>query len=248
MTNVVIFGAGGLGGLVHDTLLQAGTYRPTAFLDSDPRKHGRIIDGLAVRGSLERVSALRREGTAAVIVAIGNSRVRVRVAEQLRASGMRLVSAIHPLASIASTATLGDHLIIGARAIVCVHASIDDHCVLSTGSIVEHDNQLDRGVFLHPAVRLAGGVRVGEYATLGIGASVIPYRKVGRGARVEAGAVVIQDVIPGSVVAGAPAVRVGNDTPHFIQSDAGTRSVGTLASAIRGCHPNAHSLQEHKAR
>jgi sugar O-acyltransferase (sialic acid O-acetyltransferase NeuD family) len=219
MTDVAIFGAGGLGCLVNDILLQTARFRPVAFLDSDPRKHGRTIDGLTVRGGLEQVPALRRAGATAIIVAIGDSHVRVRLAELLRREGMRLVSAIHPLATVAPSARLGNHLIAGARTIICVHAAIGDHCVLSTGSIIEHDNQLGTGVFLHPAVRLAGGVKINDYATLGIGACVIPYQQVGREALVEPGAIVIRDVLAGTTVSGAPATRLSVPPSHFVPDD-----------------------------
>ncbi len=216
MTDVAIFGVGGLGRLVLDTFLQTDCFRPVALLDSDPRKHGQTVDGLTVHGGLEQVPALRRRGISTIIVAIGDSRVRVRLAERLRQQGMRLASAIHPLTSIAPSARLGDHVIAGARTIICAHASVGDHCVLSTGSIVEHDNQLGTGVFLHPAVRLAGGVTIDDYASLGIGACVIPYRRVGSGARVEPGSVVIRDVLPGTTVSGAPAARLARETSSFI--------------------------------
>ena len=86
---------------------------------------------------------------------------------------------------------------------ICVHARIGAH-VVSAGSIIEHDNFIGRGVFLHPAVRLAGTVIVEDLATLGIGACVIPGRRIGRGALVQPGAVIIADVAPGAMVAGVP--------------------------------------------
>jgi acetyltransferase EpsM len=216
VTELAIFGAGGLGRLVHDILLQKQHCRPVALLDSDSHKHGKTIDGLTVRGGLEQVPGLRRRGVSAAIVAIGDNQERVRIAGLLRARGMQLVSAIHPLVSIASSAELGKHLIIGARSIICVHARVADHCVLSTGSIVEHDNRLATGVFLHPAVRLAGGVEVDSFATLGIGSCVIPYRRVGANARVEPGAVVIRDVVAGTTVSGAPALRKPAEGSFFV--------------------------------
>lgn len=230
MTEVAIFGAGGLGCLVLDTLLQAERYRPVAFLDSDPLRHGSSVDGLTVCGGVEQISGLRREGVGAAIVAIGDSRARVQIAELLRRRGMSLVSAIHPLASIAPSARLGRHLIVGPRVTVCVHARVANHCVLSAGAIVEHDNRLGTGVFLHPAVRLAGGVEVGAYASLGIGASVIPYRKVGQAARVEPGAVVIRDVLPGATVSGAPATRPNTGGSQFVPDE--PPPLPAMASAI----------------
>lgn len=209
MTDVMIFGAGGLGRMVADILQLDERARPVAFLDSDPNLHGGEVDGLPVIGGLEAAARLER---VEFVVAVGENGARVRIAERLRAMGRRLRGAIHPLANIAPSATIGTHVIIAARATICVHARVREHCVLSAGAIVEHDNRLDEGVFLGPAVRLAGGVEIGCQAWLGIGACVVPYRKVGALARVEPGAVVIRDVYPGATVGGAPArMRLGDN-------------------------------------
>lgn len=205
MPKVAIFGAGGLGRVVLDTLLQAGACEPVAFLDSDPALHGEEIEGIPVRGGLECAPALLEERIRHAIVAIGINESRLEVARGLENAGMKLVSAIHPLSSISRTARLGKHLIIGPRATVCVHASVADHVVISAGAIVDHDCNLGEAAFLHPAVRLAGAVHVDSLAVVGVGASVIPGRRIGRAARVEGGAVVIRDVPPGATVAGAPA-------------------------------------------
>lgn len=206
MEDVVIYGAGGLGSVVVDILEHAGRYRPVAFLDSDVRKHGTEAAGLPIVGDLAAVAQILRRGVHNAIVAIGDNAARVAIAEALAACGLRLVSAIHPLASFALSSQVAEHVIVGARVNVCVHAHIGPHTVLSAGSIAEHDNVIGRGVFLEPAVRLAGGVRIDDYVTLGVGACVIPGRSIGNWARVLPGAVVIQDVPPHATVGGVPAV------------------------------------------
>jgi sugar O-acyltransferase (sialic acid O-acetyltransferase NeuD family) len=216
MEAIIIYGAGGLGALVQDVLQQAGRYQPVAFLDSNPAKHRQIIGGLSVRGGIEQIPALRRAGAGAAIVAIGDNITRAAVAETLATHGLRLVSAIHPLASLSPSAEIGDHVIIGPRATVCVHTRIGAHTVVSAGAIADHDNVIGRGVFLHPAVKLAGAVMVEDFAEIGIGATVIPGRRVGRGACVEPGAVVIHDVAPNTTVGGIPAVLKAARRSGFI--------------------------------
>jgi sugar O-acyltransferase (sialic acid O-acetyltransferase NeuD family) len=201
---VVIFGAGGLGRMVQDILGQSGRWRPVAFLDSNPRKKGTSVAGLTVLGDIRQSGELARRGLTRAIVAIGDNETRVAIAGQLAARGMQLVSAIHPLASISPTACVEEHVVVGPRVSICVHARIGPHTVISAGSIVEHDNCIGRAVFLHPAVRLAGTVSVDDFATLGIGACVIPGRRIGRGALVQPGAVIIRDVAAGEVVGGVP--------------------------------------------
>lgn len=190
--------------MVQDILQQSGRWRPVAFLDSDPRKKGRLIGGLPVIGDIRQSAQLLQAGVQRAVVAVGNNQIRTAVAAQLAARGFALTSAIHPLASVSRTAVVAEHVIIGPRVSVCVHARIGAHTVISAGSIVEHDNFIGRAVFLHAAVRLAGTVTVDDLATLGIGACVIPGRRIGRGALVHPGAVIIRDVEPGAVVGGVP--------------------------------------------
>jgi sugar O-acyltransferase (sialic acid O-acetyltransferase NeuD family) len=210
MTPVAIYGAGGLGAEVLDILQQAGRSQPVAFLDSNPRLHGRDVGGLPIVGGAPHIDQLRARGVRHILVAIGDNLTRASLAETLRSHGFELASAIHPLASIALSAVIGEHVIIGPRANICVHARVAQHVIVHAGAILEHDNSVALGAFIGPAVRCAGGVSVGEFARLEIGSSVIPGRRVGPGALVRAGAVVIRDVPAHATVAGVPAVA---DTP-----------------------------------
>lgn len=207
---IIIFGAGGLGEMVLDMLQIVRGVRVAGFLDSDISKHGQLIGGIPVLGGLEIFPKWQKRSLPRAVVAIGTNSDRVRIAEQLEAAGVHLESVVHPLARIAPTATIGRHAIIGPRVSVCVHSTIGAHVVLSAGAIIDHDNQIGDGVFVHPAVRLAGGVRVDALATVGIGASVIPGKRVGRAARVEPGAVVIRDVAAHAMVQGIPATEIAS--------------------------------------
>lgn len=231
MRDVVIFGAGGLGSVTRDILMRAGRYRAIAFLDSAETQRGRVVDGLRVLGGLEQIGALRAR-LAGAIVAIGNNDARMRIANQLRAAGIPLISAIHPLASVSPRARVGQHVIIGARVHVCVHARIGEDSVLCAGAIIEHDNVLGRGVFIHPAARLAGTVVVEEGATVGIGACVIPGRRIGRRAEVQPGAVVIADVPAGTSVAGAPARPTLLHSSRFVPDHSPAALAAGVAQAV----------------
>lgn len=226
MQEVVIFGAGGLGSVVHDIFVAGKQYRTFAFLDSDKNLHGLTACGRPILGGLDKAISLIKNGVHHAIVAIGHNETRARLAEALVERGMTLVSAIHPLASIARSALLGPHVVVGPRAMICVHARIGAHSVVSSGAIVEHDNILGAAVHLDPAVRLAGGVCVGDRTTIGVGACVIPGRVIGSDATIDPGSVVIRDVADGQHVGGMPARRA-SEGGRFVPEPA-----ETLAAAI----------------
>jgi acetyltransferase-like isoleucine patch superfamily enzyme len=69
-------------------------------------------------------------------------------------------------------------------------------------------------VHLAPGARLAGCVTIEDFAMVGTGASVLPRLRIGKGAVVGAGAVVLEDVPPWTVVAGNPARSIGRREPR----------------------------------
>ncbi|MGE3182047.1 MAG: NeuD/PglB/VioB family sugar acetyltransferase, partial [Phycisphaerae bacterium] len=207
MSEVIIYGAGSLGQVVLE-ILRSRSYNVIAFIDRDPTKTGETIAGVPVHRHRQDLPDPWRSRRISAIVAIGDNRTRVRMADRLRSANVTLVSAIDPSASIAKSATVGPHAIICSRATVCVHAIIHADCVIRSGAIVEHDNVIERGAFLEPAVRLAGGVTIEQGARVGIGASIIPGRRVGSHAVVEPGAVVIHNVPERTMVGGAPAMAI----------------------------------------
>jgi len=71
--------------------------------------------------------------------------------------------------------------------------------------VIAHDTTIGAHSFISPGAVLAGFVRTGRCAWLGLGAKVIENVTVGDGAVVAAGAVVLSDVAPFTLVAGVPA-------------------------------------------
>ena len=206
MVNTLIIGAGGHGKVVLDILRAGGACRPVGFVDADLRLHGTIVGGLPVLGGvhqLGRLAAAHR--VAAVVIAIGDNRVRAGYAAAVDEAGLRLANAVHPSAVVAESAVVGRNVVLAAGAIVCAEARLGDHVIVNTAATVDHECEVGEGVHLCPGAHLAGRVRVDAGALVGLGANVIQCLRIGAGATVGAGAVVVRDVPAGATVVGVPA-------------------------------------------
>jgi UDP-perosamine 4-acetyltransferase len=223
--DVVIIGAGGHGKVVLDILSAAGGHRVVGFLDADLSLRGTSVCGVSVLGPVNLLSKLWQQKVRHGIVAIGDNRTRRRYGELLREQGFELINAIHPSAVVSSSAKLGVNVVVAAQAAVCADAHVDSFAIVNTGAIVDHECRIGAGVHVTPGVKLAGRVRVGEDAFLGLGACVIQCLSIGSNAIVGAGAVVLRDVPDGVTVAGVPARVIKSAASSAATSPAETAGI-----------------------
>jgi len=233
---IIIIGAGGHGRVVLDILRNNHQFEVAGFIDGNPSLTHQKRDGIEILGDLSLLPRLSDMGIGGAIVAIGDNRIRKTYAEQLIQMGVNLVSAIHPSASVATTAHIGKNVVIAAGAHICTHAQIEDSAILNTGCIVDHESIIHHAAHVCPGVKLAGHVRVHESAFIGIGATVIQGVSIGQSAVVGAGAVVLREVPPFSTVVGVPAHLV--KTSHL---PAATHGSGPLEPSTADLEP-ARSL------
>ena len=202
---IVIVGAGGHGKVVLDILRAAGKGDPVGFVDSSADRSGKTVGGLPIFGPANVLPKLWQRGIRSAIVAIGDSRARQQYAAILREQRFELVNAIHPTASISPSSILGRNVVVAAQVAVCTEARVEDSVILNTACVVDHECEIAEGAHICPGAHLAGRVRVGRSAWVGIGANVIQCLSIGEHATVGAGAAVIRDVPPHATVVGVPA-------------------------------------------
>ena len=114
-------------------------------------------------------------------------------------------SLIHTTAYVSPMATIGEGAFIGANAVVASNADVGNFSLINRGATIGHDAIVESSVVVGPSANTASWVRLGEGCVLGIGCTVIEKIRIGVGAYVAAGAVVLNDVAPGCLVAGIPA-------------------------------------------
>lgn len=200
---IVILGAGGHAQVVADILgrmRDAGQdILPIAYLDDDASLHGQLFLNIPVVGTIEKLAEIDHD---AVIVAIGNGRIRQKLFLDLQKQGERFALAHHPTAVIAPDVQIGPGTMICANVVVNTGTVIGQNVILNTACTVDHHNFISDHAHIAPGAHLGGDVIVGEGALIGIGATVLPQRRVGNWATVGGGAVVVQDVADGATAVG----------------------------------------------
>lgn len=126
---------------------------------------------------------------------------------------------------------IGKNCIIGRNAYIENGVTLGDNCKVQNNALLYHAATLEDGVFIGPGAILtndklpravnpdgtlkdaddwhAGHIRIGRGASVGAGAIVLTDLSIGAWAMVAAGSVVTQDVPAHALVVGVPARRVG---------------------------------------
>ena len=114
---------------------------------------------------------------------------------------------------------IGDDVSVWSNSVVDYGCRIGDRVKIHSGCYVAQFSEIDDGAFLAPGVcfandlypgsaRSAAAMRgpwVGAGAQIGVNVTVLPYVRIGAGAIVGAGSVVVHDIPQGVVAVGSPA-------------------------------------------
>lgn len=133
---------------------------------------------------------------------------RVMIHHELMSYGLKPFSIVDKSAYVASNCKLGDGCQLLPRSAICAEVELGIQTIINTGATVDHECKLGNGVHICPGAHLAGLVNVEDYATIYTGAVILPRIRIGEGAIIGAGAVVIKDVKPYTLVVGNPAREV----------------------------------------
>lgn len=199
---LVVFGAGGFAKSVIDLVRVAGGCRPVCVVDDSPEAPADVL-GVPVVGSRAALPVLRGHGlvlAANAVGALGRMQTRIDIHDHLRAAGFTLPTLVDPRAVVAGSATVGEGALVFAGAQICPAASIGAGTIVNTSAVVSHDCEVGRHVHLAPGCLLAGHVAVGDGTLVGMGVTTRVALRIGIGAIVGNGAVLLEDVPDGAIV------------------------------------------------
>jgi acetyltransferase EpsM len=204
-----------LGGGEHArVLIEAARSRPTDWevvgvVDPSPSPRA-SMSGVAYLGddgafTARMASADRRGARPWLVLGVGGIDPRPRQALAARHEPTEWATVVHGTAWVSPSAELSPGAVVFAGAVVNAGARIGSHAIVNTGAIVEHDVVIGAFGQVAPGVVIGGGTMIGDGAFIGLGARLRDHITIGASAVVGMGAVVVDDVAPGTTVLGDPA-------------------------------------------
>ena len=197
--SLIVVGDGGHAAVVRDLLqavaieTDATVYSPHELVIGEP-PGGALVTALAAKP---------RE----IVLAIGDNWRRWSVAEEIRRRfpNTSFRTLVHPTAYVSQSAEIGLGTLILGRAWVGPQAQLGQQTLVNTSATVEHHCVLEDFASIGPGGIMAGQSTLGFRSVLGLGASTLEGRSIGKDSVVGASSLVTRDV-PESVIAiGVPA-------------------------------------------
>ena len=198
-----LFGAGGHGKVVLESLLGLGLDADIRVLDDGVGSEQRDLLGYQIVGG--RSFLEQPLGEVAVVPALGANAIRAELVKWLMDREIALLAVQDTTSVVSPSACIESGAFIAPNATVNSCARIGQAAIINTAASVDHDCNVLPGAHVAPGARLCGGVQIGERSLVGAGAIVVPGIRVGADVVIGAGSVVTRDLVDNARVAGNPA-------------------------------------------
>lgn len=215
-----VYGAGGHGRETASLLLQKSMHAPgLIFVDDDPQKSGKKINGLLVKSFTDLCREPDRRRL--LVISVAEPYLRKYLAQKCSQAGFSFTTVVAANSLVQPDNMIGPGGIFSPFTLVTKNITIGKHFHCNMYSFVAHDCVIGDYVTFAPRVSCNGMVRIEDFVYVGTGVVFrqgTPHKHlvVGRGSVVGMGSVVTKDVPSGVLVMGNPARYVRDLPPPLI--------------------------------
>lgn len=208
MKDIIIVGAAGFGREVLKYIEDINEVEPRwnikGFIDDNPNALEGVECDYQVIGSIKDYVPQDNEELA---LALAFPEVKKKVVELLLSKGAKFATLIHPNTNINKYSYIGEGSVVSPNSYISSNARVGKFTTILSSSVA-HDASVGDYSTLSGKCALNGHVQCGDMVYCGCGVLVAPSRKIGDGATVGIGSVVISNVKAGTKVFGNPAKKL----------------------------------------
>ena len=195
MEKVIIFGIGDISQIAHLYLSEDTSYEVVAFtMDKEYIKEDTFL-GLPVV-AFENLEEKFSQNEYKLFISLGYTKInKLREQKFLEAKekGYKLISYIHPKATVASNVKIGENCFIFEDNTIQPFVTIEDNCILWSGNHIGHHSTIKSNCFIASHVVISGGCEIGENTFIGVNATLRDHIKIGKSNVIGAGALILND-------------------------------------------------------
>ena len=200
---LLLIGGGGHCHSVLDSILASNDYDEIGIIDSIDNS----VLGVSVVGTDDDIPRLMSEGWMEAFItvgSVGDTKLRRRLYEMIKNTGMNIPTIIDPTAVIAKGAKLSEGVYVGKKAVINTGSRIGSCVIINTGAVVEHDCFIGDFSHISPGTTVCGQVRVGNDSHVGAGSVVRQQINIGNDVLIGAGSIVVKDIPDNAKAYGNP--------------------------------------------
>ena len=139
MENLLIIGAGQYGMVAKEIAESMGIFEKTDFLDdNNPIAVGEIDDYRKFRDRYE-----------CAVVAIGNTKLRLKLINELKDAGYKVPALVHERAYISPSVVISEGCFIEPMAVVNTDVRLEKGCIISAGAVINHNAVIEQGCHIN---------------------------------------------------------------------------------------------------
>jgi len=175
MKNIVIFGSGDHAKVIFYEIIKIKKYNIIGFIDN--KNVNRVIASYKKKNYkvLGKISEFKKKKiNFCGIIGVGSNFIREKILIEVEKNIKDFFweKIISKNSQISKNAIIGEGSFVASGSIICNGTKIGNHCIINTGSFIDHDNVFENFSSTGPRVTCGGNVKVGKYSHLGIASTI----------------------------------------------------------------------------
>lgn len=212
---ILLLGAGGHCKSIIDTLFGLNIYEDIAIVEKKDVNSKHMLNedilNIPIIGTDDDLEQLLSRGYKDAFISVGSFidiSIRKKLFNKIKTMGFNIPNIIDRTSIVSENAIIGEGNYVGKRAVINVNAKLSNCTIINTGSIVEHDCNIEPFVHLAPGSILCGNVFIGEGTHVGAGSIIKQGIHVGNNTMIGMGSVVVKDIGSNKKAFGNPCKEV----------------------------------------